>query len=98
MIEAKLSNDGQKVSPEDLHPLYRKLVKIIGLENALLFGREFGGQSIYFPKVDAAILLKAKHRMMFEEFDGRNYGELAKKYGFTEMWTRRIIERQRKAK
>ena len=80
---------------EDLHPTYRKIASVIGVENAVKLGRLFGGLDVYFPKVDALISRKAKHRMIFEEFDGRNYADLARKHGLSETWIRKIIERQR---
>ena len=60
MTDAKLNNSDEEVRLEDLQPIYRRLAKVFGLNNALLFGREFGGQSLYFPKVDAAIAVKAR--------------------------------------
>lgn len=99
MTDPKLNKGGEEVSVEDLHPIYRKLAKIIGVSNALLFGREFGGGAFYWPKIDAAIAVRARHRMVFREWEnGRSYGELAKKYDLTEAWVRQIVKRYRKAK
>ncbi len=99
MTDAKLNNSDEEVRLEDLQPIYRRLAKVFGLNNALLFGREFGGQSLYFPKVDAAIAVKARQRMVFQEWEnGLTYGELARKYDLTEMWIRQIVNRYRKAK
>ncbi|MGD0230172.1 MAG: Mor transcription activator family protein [Syntrophorhabdales bacterium] len=98
MTEQKHSKVGEEVTFEDLHPVYRKIAKVIGVSDALILGREFGGQSIYFPKVHAAILLKARHQMIAGEFNGHNYSDPARKYDLTEAWIRQLIKRNRKAK
>ena len=52
--------------------------------------RSFNGTSIYIPKIES--LEKAvRDELIKEEFDGRNYRELALKYGLTETWIRNIV-------
>ncbi len=98
MTDLKPSKSGAEISLADLHPTYRKMAAVIGIENTLALGREFGGMSIYFPKVRAAILLKSRHQTIIREFNGRNYAELARKHHLTEAWVREIVKRERKAK
>lgn len=54
--------------------------------------RNWGGQSIYFPK---GISGRASERdyQIYSECDGRNYAELAKKYNLTLQWIYKIVKR-----
>lgn len=53
--------------------------------------RNWGGQSIYFPK---GISGRASERdyQIYSECDGRNYAELAKKYNLTLQWIYKIVK------
>jgi Mor family transcriptional regulator len=79
---------------EDLHPLYQQIARLIGLENAVRLGREFGGENIYFPKIDSHMSpqKKQRDRSIRGEFNGHNYMELAKKYGLTSNQIRKIVK------
>ncbi|HGD3424765.1 TPA: Mor transcription activator family protein [Enterobacter hormaechei] len=59
--------------------------------------RNWGGQSIYFPK---GISGRASERdyKIYSECDGRNYAELAKKYNLTLQWIYKIVKRVHKEK
>jgi Mor family transcriptional regulator len=84
------------VSIDDLHPTYRMIAQIIGIDNALKLGEELGGESIYFPKIDnCTSLLKERNRQIVSEYNGHNLEQLAKKHGLT---TRRIREIIKKSK
>ncbi|POP43015.1 DNA-binding protein [Superficieibacter electus] len=54
--------------------------------------RNWGGQSIYFPK---GISGRASDRdyQIYSECNGRNYAELAKKYNLTLQWIYKIVKR-----
>lgn len=54
--------------------------------------RNWGGQSIYFPK---GVSSRASERdyQIYEECNGRNYAELARKYKLTLQWIYKIVKR-----
>lgn len=54
--------------------------------------RNWGGQSIYFPK---GVSGKASDRdyQIYSECNGRNYAELAKTYNLTLQWIYKIVKR-----
>ncbi len=79
-----------KIKIEDLPPIYQIIAKIIGIENAMLLGKEFGGTPIYFPKLDRlSSFFKERDRQILKEYNGHNTLNLAKKHGIT---LRRIYE------
>lgn len=78
------------LDPEVLPEPYRKLSKMIGLENTLLLAQEFQGTNLYLPKLDST-LKAARDKRIREEFDGQNIKALALKYGLTESWVRQIL-------
>jgi Mor family transcriptional regulator len=61
----------------------RDLVEVIGEKPALALVLAFGGQSVYVPKLDAA-LRSARNERIREEFNGANVGDLARRYNLTE--------------
>ncbi|EEH8067293.1 DNA-binding protein [Salmonella enterica subsp. enterica serovar Stanley] len=54
--------------------------------------RNWGGQSIYFPK-DISGRASERDYQIYSECDGRNYAELAKKYNLTLQWIYKIVKR-----
>ncbi|MBI3584003.1 MAG: hypothetical protein HY096_08645 [Nitrospinae bacterium] len=79
------------------HPLYQTIAKIIGAENALKIGKEFGGENIYFPKIDSHMspLIKHKHQEIFEKFKEKSVKEISKEYGLTRNRIYQIIKEKR---
>ena len=73
--------------PEDL----KIIARVIGVENAIELAKHLGGESIYIPKINC-VLRRAMYRTVKEEFDGANYRELARKYGYTVRWIREIVK------
>ena len=55
---------------------------------------EKGGKAIYLAKGVAA-MLAARDELIWREFNGRNYAELARRHGLTEMRVRQIVAEQR---
>ena len=79
-----------KVRLEQLDDDQKILAGLIGMEAFRSLVRSFNGTSIYIPKIES--LEKAvRDELIKEEFDGRNYRELALKYGLTETWIRNIV-------
>lgn len=80
---------------EDLHPTYRQISEVIGIENTIKLGRELGGESFYLPKLGVC-LARVKERKVVEEVSGGNYVEVARKYGVTSSWVRQILKKHRR--
>ncbi|MDG6004971.1 MAG: DNA-binding protein [Candidatus Brocadia sp.] len=85
------------IRPNDLTPAYQQIAEVIGIENAVKLGKEFGGEQFYLPKLGIC-LSKARKRKIVEEFRGGNYGELARKYCVTSSWVREIIREHKRKK
>lgn len=49
------------------------------------FAKQYGGNMFYISKIEP------KHREIRDSFNGRNYAELAKRYGLTERQIRNIV-------
>lgn len=63
----------------DLSENHQEYARVIGVKNLIKLSKEFGGTSIYIPKVDELIKYK-KYQLILEEFDGSNIKKLVKKY------------------
>ena len=48
------------------------------------------GNPVYVPKAET-VLKEIREREIKENFNGKNYRELSKKYGISEMTVRRIV-------
>lgn len=77
------------------------LVELLGIEQdrAEQVGREvadrmaahWGGQNIYFP-MGLSLKLSRRDRQIWEEFNGHNHSELARKHGVSLQWIYKIIK------
>lgn len=77
------------IKPEQLQPVYNDLCNIVGLNSMLLIYSSYKGQQISFPqKLFSKEYIAAQ---ILSEYDGSNIKSLAKKYGFSERWIRKII-------
>jgi Mor family transcriptional regulator len=85
MNEVKLD-----IQPEDLSEEARQIVETIGLDALLALSRKFPGERIYIPE-PARLAAAARNRAIRAEFNGRNYRELAVKYGLTTRWIRVLV-------
>lgn len=73
----------------DVEKEYKELVAAIGREKTKEVIRIFGGSFVYFPMLSRACSEKIKKQIK-SEFNGVNYAELAKNYGYSERSIRRI--------
>ena len=77
-----------------LEGVYREISEMIGDpkggEVALVLARHFGGQNIYFPKLDRT-MLPERDRRIREEFTGRNHKFLARRYNLSVQRVRDIV-------
>jgi len=77
--------------PVDLLPeIYQDLVNTVGLDGALALGREFGGMSLYLPKIESA-MRNWRDINIRREFNGANITELARKHRLTTARVRQIL-------
>lgn len=74
----------------------RERAEVFGLAVALRLRTRWAKQNIYFAE-GRSIDLRSRNQQIWDEFNGRNYDELAAKYGFSVVWVRRIIEAMRAA-
>jgi Mor family transcriptional regulator len=73
---------------DEFDEVFGQLETLIGRENALKVVEFFAGENIYFPK---SIGLHDLHNKIFAELQGgANYCEVARKYGYTKSYIRKI--------
>jgi Mor family transcriptional regulator len=82
--------DETAVKLSDIGREYRTVCEVIGLEKGLELAKAMGGDRIYVPRLES-LLNKIKYRRIRRDFDGGNYRELARKYGYTVRWIRMIV-------
>lgn len=67
----------------------------IGQSITDIMAAHWGGQNVYFP-MGLAYKLSQRDRQIYEQFNGSNHSELARKYGVSLQWIYRIIKAVRK--
>ena len=80
-----------KEQKENLNRIYMELAEHIGIENAKIIHREYGGQQINFPLNFHS--REYIHKQIIKEFDGTNIKQLAAKYACSERTVRRILDK-----
>lgn len=88
-----LEEIARDMRPEDLPGGYQAIAQVVGVANALKLSEQLGGLPFYFPKI-GSLILKNRDQHIRREFNGANYRELARKFGLTESWVRRILNRK----
>jgi len=73
-----------------LPEIYQDLAGMVGLEAALMLGREFGGMSVYIPKIETS-LREWRDENIRRDFTGGNIRQLARKYRLTSTRVRQIL-------
>lgn len=85
------------IKMEELHPVYQALTQIIGMEAAVKLGQEFGGQSIYFPQLDALTISRRliRDEKIIEEYESGKYTkqQLGQKYKMTATGINSVLKR-----
>ena len=66
----------------------------VGQIVAMAISKDWRGQSIYIPR-GVSLLAYQRDLQIWREFNGRNYAELARRHGLTEMRVRQIVAEQR---
>ncbi len=78
-----------EISVEDLNGFYRELADEFDLETVIKIHELYSGIQITFPQ--NLVSKESLHRRVIEEYNGNNARQLAKKYGYTERWVKKII-------
>ncbi len=79
----------KQLSVDDLPEPYKTIGENCGMEVVITLAEQFGGSQINFQKLDT-ILYTLKERLIRQEFNGYNYGELARKYSCSTSWIRKL--------
>ncbi|AUK44873.1 MULTISPECIES: Mor transcription activator family protein [Pasteurella] len=64
----------------------------IGIEIAQTISKNWGGSVVYIPR-NLIFILNERDRKIFNEFNGTNHRDLAKKYGVSMQWVYTIVKR-----
>ncbi len=77
--------------PVNLLPeIYQDIAQAVGIDAALALGQEYGGMSLYLPKMDSAIR-GWRDESIRREFTGANVAQLARKHRLTATRVRQIL-------
>jgi len=89
---------------ENIHAHARKILEEHGIESDIAdqagaaisnhLAEDWGGQVITIPK-DYHYKLASRDALIYEDFDGRNHSQLARKYGMTVRGIYKVISRVR---
>ncbi len=74
---------------EELNGFYRELAEDFDVETAVKMHKLYCGIQVTFPQ--NLLSKEVVHRKVVEEYDGSNARKLAKKYGYTERWVKKIV-------
>lgn len=75
---------------EQLNGFYRDIALDMGVEVAVQMYEHYKGLQVVFPTklLDSEFI----QTQILKEYDGRNYKQIALKYGYSERWVRKIIK------
>lgn len=73
---------------EELSTDLQDLCFIVGEEKFYVICNHFKGASVYFPKYACALLMREQIKAEYKK--GVSYKELAKRYGYSLSWIRKI--------
>jgi Mor family transcriptional regulator len=82
--------ENSKIPVSLLPEIYQDLAETVGLDAALALGREFGGMSLYLPKMETACR-SWRDQNIRKEFTGANIAQLSRKYRLTSARVRQIL-------
>ena len=90
--------DTSDIREEELHPTYKAVAKVIGIEAALRLGKELGGESFYLPSLDKS-LARFRERKILDELVRSDWNDspvsLARKYGVSSRYVQILISTHR---
>jgi Mor family transcriptional regulator len=94
MPEDGLKEIAAEMTIDLLPEKYRPVAETLGMEQALRLAMSFPGMQIYVPKI-STLTSDLRDRKIRAEFTGCNHRELARKYGRSEPWIRRLCSASR---
>lgn len=84
----------KQVKPQDLPEVYQEMAGMIGVEATVNLAQLFAGTSVYFPKLERA-LIALRNQAICREFDGANIKNLARRWGLSARHVRCIVNPRR---
>ncbi|MCM0757366.1 hypothetical protein M7775_02130 [Sporomusa sphaeroides DSM 2875] len=87
----------KEIRPEDLtgfSPATTHVLRVVGPELFAKICEICGGVPAYFPKLET-ITAPARDRLIIQDANNYNYAELAMKYGISEVWVRKVVNRSK---
>ena len=90
-VEGEVKDLIEKIKGSELPEPYSTISMLIGLEETLVIAKELGGARYYFPKFES-LFRDNRNTMIYDEFNGNNYRDIAKKYNLSETRIREIVQ------
>ena len=81
----------KEIALEILPDSYKYIAELIGLEKAIVILENFGGSTIYIPKIDCCTRYHRNTKIVKDRDQGLTYSQIAIKYGLTSVSVRNII-------
>ena len=89
--EAPVGKWTDSLTIEMLPEQYQPLAEILGVQPLLKLAEQYGGASLYIPKVEARVKALRDKRIQ-KEYNGYNAKELAQKYELSVNWVLNICK------
>jgi Mor family transcriptional regulator len=82
---------------DDLPEPFAEMVRVAGVGSVMDLAQALGGSVLYLPKPDV-LRRMVRDKKIFNEFNGKNSRQIARKYGISERHVKRIVKKQKTAK
>jgi Mor family transcriptional regulator len=102
---SKLRSKGPELLADLSEHIAHALTELIGVEKeraehvaqeiADRMAAHWGGQNVYFP-MGQSIKLSRRDRQVYDDFNGSNHSDLARKYSISLVWIYKIVKAVRK--
>ena len=89
-VNGLIPNWLKQVRPSDLPEVYQEIAEVIGVEATVHLAQTFAGTSVYFPKLERA-LLSLRNQAIRREFDGANIKLLSRRWNLSARHVRHIV-------
>jgi Mor family transcriptional regulator len=80
----------KQIQPDDLPEVYQEMAAVIGVQATVSLAQNFAGTSVYFPKLERA-LLNLRNAAIRREFDGANVKLLSRRWNLSARHVRHIV-------
>ncbi|MBS9777612.1 MAG: DNA-binding protein [Gammaproteobacteria bacterium] len=94
-ILVDLAGVASRIAIESLD-MDKDIAEEFGIDVAVSMAKNWAGQQLYIPS-NLKFNLSMRDRQIWDEFNGFNQNQLAKKYGISVPWVYKIIKRTREA-